>query len=102
MYPVMGTLFPALHDKDTCNARPPAGVRVEILDSAGVVKATITPKASSGNFYTNTALPQPYTARVVMGANVVTMTTPQTDGDCNVCHTVMGAQGAPGRIVWPQ
>jgi hypothetical protein len=28
------------------------------------------------------------------------MLTAQTNGDCNVCHTTLGAQGAPGRIHW--
>jgi hypothetical protein len=26
------------------------------------------------------------------------MTTPQTIGDCNGCHTQSGSNGAPGRI----
>jgi predicted CXXCH cytochrome family protein len=29
------------------------------------------------------------------------MTTPQTNGDCNSCHTEQGTNGASGRIVWP-
>jgi predicted CXXCH cytochrome family protein len=29
------------------------------------------------------------------------MTTPQTNGDCNSCHTPDGASNAPGRIIAP-
>ena len=29
------------------------------------------------------------------------MTTTQLSGDCNLCHTESGAQGAPGRVVLP-
>jgi hypothetical protein len=29
------------------------------------------------------------------------MTAEQTSGDCNGCHTPAGADGAPGRIVFP-
>ena len=29
------------------------------------------------------------------------MITPQTEGDCNACHTPFGTKLAPGRIVLP-
>jgi len=31
----------------------------------------------------------------------IAMTTPQTDGDCNGCHTELGSNDAPGRIMLP-
>lgn len=57
---------------------------------------------NDGNFYGGTVgVPSPYTARVVVNGVVTSqMLTPQTNGDCNSCHTALGAQGAPGRIHW--
>lgn len=103
VYAYMGTVFPSMHEQNRCLANPPAGVRVEILDQTGAVVATMTPFASSGNFYSHrsTALVAPYTARVVSGTRMSVMTTPQTDGDCNTCHSQDGLNGAPGRIIWP-
>ena len=46
----MGTAFPALHEKDLCNARPPLGATVEILDGAGAVTETLVISPTSGNF----------------------------------------------------
>ena len=103
-YFFMGTVFPSLHEKDLCNGAPPSGV-VEILDSNGVVRQRIGIYAPSGNFFSNSTtagFPMPYTARVVSNGIAVTMGTPQTNGDCNSCHTEQGLSGAPGRIVWPR
>jgi hypothetical protein len=77
-------------------------VRVEIYDSTGALALTMTPGASSGNFNSNfnVSVSLPYTARVVSNAGVLVMTQPQRSGDCNSCHTVQGAFGAYGRIVW--
>jgi hypothetical protein len=111
----MGTVYPALNERDRCSARPPSGVRVEILDMSGNLIVSMTPSANSGNFASNdqvnrssaairrnAAVPLPYRARVVNGAgNSLMMTTPQTNGDCNTCHTERGLNGAPGRIVYP-
>lgn len=99
---VMGTVFNALHEKDLCATDGGTGVRVEIRDSAGAVKASFTVTAS-GNFRGNVTggLPNPYTARVVRGAASIAMTGGQTSGDCNTCHTEQGLNGAPGRIVAP-
>jgi hypothetical protein len=43
----------------------------------------------------------PFTAKVTFQGREIVMTTPQTDGDCNSCHTETGANGAPGRIKLP-
>ncbi len=108
-YFFMGTVFPEAHAKDTCNAEPPTGVKVEILDKHGTVVLTMTARPTSGNFYndslsaldaTNQPIMMPYTARVVGPGGVMTMTTPQTSGDCNSCHTEQGTNDATGRIVF--
>jgi hypothetical protein len=47
-------------------------------------------------------MPSPFTARVVTPTGGVrAMATPQTNGDCNTCHTVAGRKGAQGRIWLP-
>ncbi len=101
-YPFSGTVFPSLHEKDRCNSKP-SGVQVQIIDAHGVVVSTMTASSTSGNFrsarYLTVALP--YTARVTVGGRTATMTTPQTNGDCNSCHTEQGNSGALGRIVAP-
>jgi hypothetical protein len=100
----MGTVFPSEHEKDLCDSRPPSGTVVEIVDSTGAVALTLTVSGTSGNFHSAllTAVSMPYTARIVANGATVSMTTPQTSGDCNSCHTEQGANGAPGRIAWPQ
>jgi hypothetical protein len=109
-YFFMGTAFPAYHEGDDCEDPPPAGARVEILDSDGNVTLTLVPTAD-GNFYSTTAaagVPLPFTARLVANGLARAMTTPQMSGDCNACHTeqgttlVTGTASAPGRLVWPR
>jgi hypothetical protein len=99
----MGTLFPALHEKNLCFAPPPANAVVEILDMAGVLRESIPVVNYSGNFYSAfyTNFPSPYKAQVRIGTRINKMNTPQTNGDCNSCHTEQGRNGAPGRIVAP-
>ena len=102
LYAYMGTVFPSLHEKDRCNSRPPTGVTIEILNAAGAVTLTMTPKTTSGNFYgSRFGAAGSYRARVKLnGAVVAEMMNLVTNGDCNTCHTEQGAQGAPGRIVY--
>ena len=95
-----GTVYPTLHEPDDC-AGASTNVSVVIVDAAG--KSHTLPVNSAGNFLRVTALPMPYTARVVSGGpttRVREMVTPQTDGDCNGCHTEAGGR-APGRIMAP-
>ena len=103
-YQYSGTVYSSLHEKDKCNAvPPPAGTKIEILDKNGAVAATLTPNAV-GNFHSPlivNLVQLPYTARVRANGKTLTMTTPQTDTDCNSCHTEQGKNGAAGRIVWP-
>lgn len=105
MYWFGGTVFPGPNEKDGCLANPPAGVTVEILDLDGGVRLSMGVRTASGNFYNSTIRSAPtwlpYRARVKRNGVVVsTMQTPQMSGDCNLCHTERGEQGAPGRITW--
>jgi hypothetical protein len=100
---VAGTVFPSGHEPDNCNGGAPSGgpVDVEITGADGVV-THLTPNAV-GNFYTTRRVATPYTARVTHDGRARVMVTPQTDGDCNSCHTQGGAgtPPAPGRILLP-
>lgn len=60
---------------------------------------------AAGNFRspsTSANVPLPYRARVRAGGKVNAMAGAQSDGDCNSCHTAAGAEGAPGRVMFPQ
>ncbi len=102
---VAGTVFPQGRDVDDCNGiSTSAGVTVEVTDATGRLYR-LTPNAS-GNFYLNRTSSNPftfpYTARVIDSAGGVrAMVGPQQSGDCNGCHTSLGSEGAPGRIVPP-
>ena len=43
----------------------------------------------------------PITAEIHSGGKILKMNAPVTSGDCNACHTTLGANGAPGRLVGP-
>lgn len=93
-----GTVYPTLHEPDGCNGAGGGNVSVVIVDAAG--KSHTLPVNAAGNFLRVTGLPMPYTARVVSGTKVREMRTPQTDGDCNGCHSEVPTQ-SPGRIMAP-
>jgi hypothetical protein len=94
-FTLAGTVYPTGHEPDDCDGL--GGVaQVVVTDSNGAVY-TLTPNAV-GNFYTTVPVAFPITAQVVEGGSQRDMTTPQTLGDCNGCHTQSGSNGAPGRI----
>lgn len=97
LYTVAGTVMGALNDPDDCFGVP--GVTVTIIDADGVAHDLLTNE--SGNFFTTDAIPTPYTAMVDYNGVQVAMVSAQTDGACLTCHTELGANLAPGRIVAP-
>jgi hypothetical protein len=96
---VAGTVFTGAHEPDDCNGAE--GVTVEIRGDDGNV-TTYTTNAA-GNFVSSWRDPIvfPITAKVIVGDQVREMLTKQESGDCNSCHTVEGANAAPGRIRVP-
>jgi mono/diheme cytochrome c family protein len=109
-----GTVYATAHEPDDCDGADTGGrARVELTDATGRV-FVIVPNAA-GNFFLEPtsredlqpggaradALVLPYTARVVLDGRERSMLAAQTSGDCNACHTLEGASGAPGRIVLP-
>ncbi len=95
-FSVAGTVYGALNEADSSFGT--SGVQVQITDAANQV-LTLTPNAA-GNFSTSRPLTLPYTAKLLLpGGGERPMGASQQSGDCNICHTAAGAQGAPGRIL---
>jgi hypothetical protein len=95
-----GTIYPSGHEPDNCNGATVTtdDIVIEITDATGQV-IQLSPN-TAGNFYSD-FVQTPYTVRVTYQGRERRMNTPQTDGDCNGCHTQDGANSAPGRITLP-
>jgi hypothetical protein len=100
-FAVAGTVYPSAHEPDDCIGSAAGSVSVVITDANG--KSVTLLVNASGNFtYRAVSFATPYMAKVVSGSNRErVMATPQTNGDCNTCHTQAGTNGAPGRIMAP-
>jgi hypothetical protein len=100
-FAIAGTLYPSAHEPDDCNGANTSAnaATVVITDKNGTV-TTLRPN-SVGNFSYQGTLATPFQAKVVQGGKERIMATPQTNGDCNTCHSTPGASGAPGRIMLP-
>ena len=101
----LGTIQQDLNDTNDC--RGVGDITVDILDDAdGSVMATTTTN-NAGNFIIENsdlctqASCLPYRVRLTLDGRSREMLTAQTDGDCMKCHTAVGVDGAPGRIVAP-
>lgn len=99
----MGTVFAAPHEKDLCTPSLPVTGKVQILAADSDTVLLQMSFGTSGNFYGNlSSRPATWRARVITSTGATrTMAGPQSDGDCNTCHTVDGEQNAPGRIYLP-
>lgn len=95
-FEIAGTVYPSLHEPNDCNGSQ--NVKVIIIDATGTPHNIATNEA--GNFTRRASLPRPYRAMVVRGTEVREMKTPQTDGDCNGCHSEFGNK-SPGRVMAP-
>lgn len=102
LFTVAGTLYPTAHEPDKCWGTPESiGAKIIITDANGQEQPPIK-VVSGGNFgVIIPGLKLPYRAKVVIGDAERVMLTPQTNGDCNGCHTQSGAQGARGRVLEP-
>ncbi len=97
---IAGTVYPSLNEPDNCNGADGVnGAQIVITQANGKVM-TLLP-GTSGNFSSESGVAMPYTAKVVYMGRERAMITAQTTGDCNSCHTVTGANNAPGRIMLP-
>lgn len=94
LFTAAGTVYPTHYEPDDCNG---SGTEVTITDANGVSQ-TLTVN-SAGNFYATKTIAMPFTASITKNGQTLTMTTPQTSGDCNGCHTA--STSGQGRIVSP-
>ena len=101
-FDVAGTVYPTAHEPDECDGT--ATATVVITDAKQTVHMLAV--NSAGNFYNFDylgvgAIPTPFTVKVVDSSGSRAMIAPLTSGDCNICHTEQGTQGAPGRVLAP-
>jgi mono/diheme cytochrome c family protein len=111
MFAAAGTVFDLGHVPNNC--LPTAAQSADltqaqvVIHDANGVDHTLTVN-SNGNFRSKGSIPYPYTAKVVYMGKERAMATPQSDGDCNGCHTdkgtstIQGGPPAPGRVALPQ
>jgi hypothetical protein len=93
-------VFRGPHEPDDCNgAAPPPQLNVVVQDSLG--RVVQLPVNGAGNFLALDHIRPPLRAGVTDGVNTRMMNGTVNSGDCNGCHTVNGANGAPGRILAP-
>jgi len=101
-FAIAGTVYPTAHETDDCNGSDGRNesINVVIVDGKGVTHTVGV--NSVGNFFIEEdSIAFPYRAKVVAGGRERVMATAQKSGDCNQCHTVSGAEDAPGRIMAP-
>lgn len=99
IWEISGTVYPTGHEQTLCNGLDGTGITVVVSDAVGRV-INLVPNGV-GNFYYQGTIAYPFTAKVLRGTSVRAMRTPQTNAECNACHTPDGILGAPGRIVPP-
>jgi hypothetical protein len=92
-----GTVYADRKQEDNCFGLQ--DVEVQITDATG--KLFSTKANAAGNFYFDASIAMPYRAAIVYQGMLQRMVTPQTNGDCNSCHTKTGFQGTSGRIYPP-
>ncbi len=107
-FEIAGTVYPTGHEPADCNglvSTTTDPVEIEVTDANAVVYhlfSSFGGRGTAGNFWLqDPGFAPPYTARVLYQGRERRMIAPQTDGDCNTCHTDTGANGAPGRVTVP-
>jgi hypothetical protein len=97
---VGGTVYSQIREPDDCLGVE--GVTVEITDAMMREFSLVSNEA--GNFYLEVEEAQvefPISVRAIRADRSIAMTAMQTTGRCATCHTQMGANMAPGRIIVP-
>jgi cytochrome c553 len=99
-----GTVYATAHEPDDCAGGPipPGGERAEVEVVAADGQRYVAPVTEGGNFMLeDTAIAFPIQATVRFQGRSRAMVQSQLLGDCNLCHSVEGVSGAPGRIMLP-
>jgi hypothetical protein len=98
-FQLAGTVYPTADEPTDCDGVTGSNLSVVITDANGNVQ-TLAVNAA-GNFYSTKAVVFPFHAKVVSQTAEREMVATQSTGDCNYCHSPMGLNGAPGRIMSP-
>ncbi len=98
-FQIAGTVYPTAHEATDCDGVTGSNLSVVITDAKGTVQTLAVDAV--GNFYSTAAIAMPFHAKVVSKTTERDMVAAQTSGDCNLCHSVDGLNGAPGRILSP-
>jgi hypothetical protein len=95
-----GTLYATGHEPSSCIGGGDGAAQVLVRDADGQELSALA--NASGNFlFEDAILKPPFSAKVLLDGRERAATTPHRNPDCNVCHTQLGEQGAPGRVVLP-
>jgi hypothetical protein len=102
-----GTVYATAHEPNNCVGVNGAATTAQIF-IIGADNKEYGPfgLSATGNFKEEKGtIPMPYTAKLVTGSGATAkervMVTKTSNGDCNLCHTLRGSQGAPGRLMLP-
>jgi hypothetical protein len=98
-FAIAGTVYQTEHETESCNGVNVSGANVVITGSDGTV--TTIPVGAAGNFYSTASIVGPFQAKILYQGRERDMLSPQAFGSCNFCHTPVGANSAPGRIMLP-
>jgi mono/diheme cytochrome c family protein len=98
-FPAAGTVYKTEHEDESCEGANVSNANIVITDANGMVLTL--PVNSAGNFYTGTTIAGPFHAKLVYAGGERDMLEAQSSGNCNLCHTPAGDNGAPGRIMLP-
>lgn len=95
-----GTLYPTAHEPNSCVGSAAENAEVVLTDATHTELRALA--NTSGNFLLKDAvLTPPFSVKVLFQGRERAAATPHQNGDCNACHSQVGDQGAPGRVVLP-
>jgi hypothetical protein len=101
-FAIAGTAYPTGHEYDDCYGSAAQGAVVQITDRNGVTRSFTANRAGNFSGRASGGWPVfPIRAQITLGGETRVMSGAVNSGDCNSCHTLQGASGAPGRVALP-
>jgi hypothetical protein len=102
IFAIAGTAYPTGHEYDDCYGRAAQGASVTVTDKNNVSRSFTVNSAGNFSGSASGGWPAfPITAKITFNGKTRAMSGAVSSGDCNTCHTLNGASGAPGRIALP-
>lgn len=101
-FAIAGTAYPSGHEYDDCFGSAARNARVDVTDRNGVTRSYTVNGAGNFSGQAGGGWPVfPIRAQITFNGKTRAMGGAVSSGDCNTCHTLQGASGAPGRIALP-